>query len=86
MAARAERVSEWQAIVAAMVYFATLAALLYGLFSLWRGGSFLDAALFVFPRALVLAVSFFLGAAAVEIVRTLRAKFSRARPRIAIHS
>lgn len=46
-----ERVSNFKAVLAAMVYLATFLAMSYGIYSLARGGSFLDSFALAFPRA-----------------------------------
>jgi hypothetical protein len=81
-----ERVSDWKAVLAAMLYLATSLAGIYGGYALVRGGSFVAAFGAAYPITLAACVLLFVCAAAFEILRTaLRKTHDRAK-RVDVHS
>lgn len=68
-ATRAERLSNWLGLLAAMVYLATFLAVVYGCYALARGGSFLDGIATAYPLTFAFTALLFASCAMLEMFR-----------------
>ena len=86
VAASLERVSNWKAVLAAMLYFATFISVLYGFYSLAQGGAFLKSFALAYPFAFAVCSLFFACSVAFESVKASTKKSPSAANNLAVHS
>jgi hypothetical protein len=72
VAASLERVSNWKAVLAAMLYFATFLSVVYGFYSLIAGGAFLKSFAIAYPFAFAVCVLVFASSVAFEWLKASR--------------
>lgn len=80
------RAFDWKAVLAAMVYLATFLAITYGLYSVARGGSFIDSLALAFPVAFAACFLFFASASAYEALNASLRKTRDEAKRLTIPS
>jgi hypothetical protein len=81
-----ERVSDWKAVLAAMLYLATSLAVIYGGYALVRGGSFVEAFGVAYPIALAACVLLFACSVTFEALKTALKKTHDRAKRVDVHS
>ena len=82
----AARLSNALGLLAAMLYFATFLAVIYGVYQFTRMGLFLDATATAYPFALACSVVLFLACAAIEGFQANLKKMRSADKHASVHS
>jgi predicted membrane protein len=81
-----ERVSNWKAVLAAMLYFATFLSAVYGLYALIDGAAFFKAFVVAYPIACLVCAVLFVCSVAIESVKTSMKKSREEANRLPVHS
>ena len=86
VAASLERVSNWKAVLAAMLYFATFISVLYGFYSLAQGGAFLESCALAYPFAFAVCSLFFACSVVFEALKPSTKTLPSKANTLAVHS
>jgi archaellum biogenesis protein FlaJ (TadC family) len=81
-----ESVSNWKAVLAAMLYFATFLSVVYGVYSLIGGAGFFKSVAVAYPFAFAACAVLFVCSVAVESVKTSIKKSRDDANRLPVHS
>ena len=86
IAASLERVSNWKAVLAAMLYFTTFLSAVYGVYSLIGGAAFFKSVAVAYPFAFLVCAVVFACSVAVESVKSSMKKSRDEANRLHVHS
>jgi hypothetical protein len=86
VAACLEKVANWKAVLAAMLYFATFLSAVYGCYAFIRGAAFIESFAVAYPLAFSVCGLLFAGSVAVERLKSSIRKSRRARNTLPVHS
>ena len=86
VAASLERVSNWKAVLAAMLYFATFLSAVYGFYSLIFGAPFLKSFVVAYPFAFAVCSLLFACSVAFESVKGSMKKSRNQANSLPVHS